>query len=194
MFFFLYFPRLAELYFWHRPYEHTADYQSISYGKVNDLVGYYGPPSSPFTMYYLFRINHNYLLLFGLFVLVLFLILTKFLYSESRPSIYEMLYDITAQYLGIRNFTSFTNFSSKIVLATSFFVAYIIWSVNCATMFSLLTSARSETFETYGELNESSRDIYITKRTQDLYSYVPQLFRCRRKVPAKIELNLDIFN
>lgn len=126
---------------------------------------------------YMLQINRNYLLLSVLVSLIFILILTKVLFTRRRPSIGDLLFDFVSQCLGQTRNRVYSRPFAKILLITVSFFAYIFWVVNCATLFSLLATQRTEQFTDYSQLNQSGREIYISAATLDKYSDVTSLLR-----------------
>lgn len=121
--------------------------------------------------------NRNDFLLLGLVSLIFILILTKVLFTRRRPSIGDLLFDYVSQSLGQTRNRVYTRPFAKILLITVSFLTYIFWVVNCATLYSLLATQRTEQFTGYSQLNQSGREIYISEATLDKYSDVTSLPR-----------------
>lgn len=169
--------RNTELSFWGNPFQQTAKYRPIALGSMNDLTAYYGPPTLRTGIFALLQINHNYALMLGLLGLAFILIMTKVLFSSNSPPFRDLVFYFISQCLGHTRNREYTRPFAKILLTTAFFLAYLLWVFNCATLFSILATHRFETFKDYGELNRSNRDIYISRTTLDKYSDVPAILR-----------------
>lgn len=126
---------------------------------------------------YIFQMNYNYLVLLLLFFVVTILILTRVLFSRRHPSIGDLVFDFFTQCMGQTRNRVYTRPFAKILLACTLILAYMFWAVNCATLFRLLTTNKFEAFSNYSELNESGRDIFVSRTTMDKYAGVKSILR-----------------
>lgn len=166
------------MYFWAKPYHHSSIYKSISLGKLNSLRGYYGAAIPRVRLVTILTTNYNYLLIIVLASLVSLLVLTKVLFSSSNHSpVGILIFDFIGQCLGQTRNNVYSMIYARILLITALFLAYIIWVLNCATLFSELAVTKKKSISSYAELNASNRDIFITKATLNRYEGVAALQR-----------------
>lgn len=163
--------------FWGNPFRHTAEYRAIALGSMTDLTAYYGPPIRKAGLFPFLELNYNYAMLFCMLALAFILISTKVLLSSHNPPLRDLAHDFIAQCMGQTRNREYTRPFAQILLITAFLMAYFLWVINCATLFSVLATGKFETFHDYSELNRSDREIYISQNTLDKYSHVPAILR-----------------
>lgn len=151
---------------WDEPFHHSPIYKPYSMGAMHGLFGYYGPPEPTNYLAYVLAINLNYLMFLTLILLGFCLLLSKIVHFWEGPQIFDLIFDLVSQSFGQTRNRIYAYAFEKILLITAFFLSYIFWSVNCATLFSNLTLAKTERFNSYAELNASNRIVYISNSTK----------------------------
>lgn len=103
--------------------------------------------------------------------------LPKIVNLRERPSISDIIFDFISQSFGQTRNRTYAYPYAKILLITAFFLCYIIWAVNSATLFNILATVKMQRFEDYAELNASDRIIYIANTTRLRYGDVDTIDR-----------------
>lgn len=136
---------------------------------MHGLFGYYGPPSHSSYLTNMFSIRFNYLTFLTLILIVFCLLLFKMVHYWEGHTILDLIFDLLSQSFGHTRNRIHAEASAKILLIAVFFLCYIFWSVNCAMLYSILTSPKIETINSYAELNASNRIVYISDSTNLRY-------------------------
>lgn len=167
---------LAELYFWARMFHHTPNYTSISLGGMNSLVGYYGPSLIKPNYFAILRDNQTYPMLLLMAMMAILLILARLFLTPDSPLPMDLAFNFFSLCFGQTRNRYYTKLCSLILIATCSFLAYFLWSFNCATLIGLLT-VKNERFRDYSALNSSNMVVYMSEAAIAKYRNIPSLTR-----------------
>lgn len=118
-------------------------------------------------------------MLIGLFCTIFLLVLVKVFTSHCERSTSDFVFHVFSKFCGQTRDRTLSTVSLKILFLTCALLIFFFFTFNGSVLFSILATERRDIFENYNSLNESGRDIYISRPILELYGDVPELQKFR---------------